>query len=149
MNSPTRKLLETHECRLKETMEGIRVVSEQSGTVASNCKTLPRGIPARVALMRLPNPPIWMKVRKCPPNGMPQFLARTRCKCKGNCHSNCPARKYECPNTALDPPRLRLCISCKCSVEACTCGARRPHGVWNFAQNFGFCRGHYPEKPKK
>ena len=80
---------------------------------------------------------------------VPSKLARTRCKCKGNCLSKCPGRWTECPNTALDPPRLMLCKACKCSVEVCTYGARRPHGVRNTAENYGYCQGHYPNKPAK
>ena len=69
-----------------------------------------------------------------------------RCKCSGNCHSNCPGRTSNCTNVALDPPQLMLCEACKCRANGCTQSARRPWGDMNFSENKGFCKRHWPKR---
>ena len=73
-------------------------------------------------------------------------LAKIRCRCTGNCHNNCPARNHQCPNAAIDPPRVRLCQACKCMIVDCPHAARRPYGQLCFPENYGYCRTHYPHK---
>ena len=88
---------------------------------------------------------------------IPHVRARGKlksCHCKGNCFSNCPARKKNmseprCPNPAsvnLDESGyhgqpVALCAACTCRSPGCTTGARRPYKDYaNVMANYGHCR---------
>ena len=78
---------------------------------------------------------------------------KSRCRCKGNCLTGCPARHQgaSCPNPATwNLPKLGrkrynakvpLCDACVCQTPQCNSGARRPYGkhAQNLA-NAGRCR---------
>ena len=71
---------------------------------------------------------------------------KRRCRCKGNCHGNCPARKGKaCPNKRADD--MAYCSSCICRFAGCTLAAMRLYGDFGFPENRGYCQGHFPRRP--
>lgn len=82
---------------------------------------------------------------------------KSRCRCRGNCVSGCPARSNragaDCPNLAVvnvgsENMRHRpLCAACKCRVPGCLAGARRPYGKHCLPESYGNCSKHWAAPP--